>query len=245
MHEAVVAPGPDDTLGLRRLRDREDRAVVLDPGVVARDRAPRPLLLRLVVASEVGTDDVPALAAVASAEHDVPAVVHRLAVVGRDVDGGRPLEAVAPVFDAVAREIRGIGADVPRLAGLVVVAGEDPEVLAGVDDARIVGIVGGVAGFSAPDALPVFEPDSTAAQGVARAPGRAEVLHRPRDLVGHRVVHGHVIELRDGQVGGAPGLAAVGAQLHAAVVAVDHAPRVPGVDPHVVVVAVAEALRRA
>ncbi len=165
-----------------RLGQGEDGAVVLDAGVVAGDGTARPLLLRLVVAGEVGADHGPGLAAVVRAEHHVPAVVDRLRVVRRDDDGSRPLEAVAPVLAAVAREVVRIGAHVARLARPVVVAGEDPEVLAGVDD--VPGRSGSCAVWPAsppPTPCQSREPDASAVEAVARPPGRAQVLHGPGD----------------------------------------------------------------
>ena len=79
-------------------------------------------------------------------------------------------------------------------------------------------------------------------EAVARARRGAEVLHRAEDPVRHRGVGRHVVELRDRQHRRVPGRAAVGRDVHPAVVRRDHPPRVRGVDPHVVVVAVVDAL---
>ena len=51
-----------------------------------------------------------------------------------------------------------------------------------------------------------------------------------------------MIELGDRQGWGVPGFAAIGADIHAAVVGIDHAPRVFGVNPQIVVVAVVGAI---
>src|SRR5262249_60645882 len=78
VHEAVVAAGPEQTLGDVRLGQREDGAVDLDAGVVAGDRTAGPLLLGLVVARQVRACRLPRLAAVGRLEQDVGRVVqHR------------------------------------------------------------------------------------------------------------------------------------------------------------------------
>src|SRR5204862_2551132 len=64
LHVAVVGARPDDAAVSWRRRDREDRRVGLDAGVVLRDGpAGRPHRLR-IVAREIGADLRPALALV-------------------------------------------------------------------------------------------------------------------------------------------------------------------------------------
>src|SRR5262249_21174079 len=100
----------------------------------------------------------------------------------------------------------------------------------------------GVAGLAAADLVPVAVADAGRRQAVAR-PGRgAQVLHAAGDVVGCLVIDVDVVELADGQRRRVPGLAAAGGDVHAAVVAADHAPRVRRVDPQVVVVAVVKPL---
>src|SRR5262249_39723911 len=82
-------------------------------------------------------------------------------------------------------------------------------------------------------------------QAVAGPGRRAQVLHGAADVVRHAVVGVDVIELRDGRGRGVPALAGVGRDVHAAVVAVDHPPRVGRVDPQVVVGAVVRAVHGA
>src|SRR5205085_6239579 len=66
--------------------------------------------------------------------------------------------------------------------------------------------------------------------------------HGARDVVGGRVVHGYVVELRDGQGRRVPRLPAIRRQIHATVVAGNHALRVARVDPNVMVIAVVHLL---
>src|SRR5262249_38316257 len=154
---------------------------------------------------------------------------------------GRPLEAVLQLLAALAHGHGGVDADVLGHARAVVVAGDDTAVLAAVDDLRVERGGGREAGLAAADAAPVGAGDAGGVQAVARAGCGAEVLHGPRDVVGRAVVRGDVVELAQGQRRGVPGSAAVGGNVHAAVVAVNHAPRVGRVDPQVVVVAVVRA----
>ncbi len=237
VHPPVVAAGPDQVLAQRRLGEGEHRAVGLDAGVVAGDRAARPLLFRLVVARQVRADGGPGLAAVGGAEDDVGGVVDHLGIVRRDGDGGGPLEAVAHGLAAVARGIVRPGADGALLARAVVVAGDVAQILAGVDDGGIGRIGDHPAGLAAADAVPEGIGQAAAGQRVARSLAGADVLHRAGHPEGHPVVGRHMVELADRQRRSEPALAAVGRDVDAAVVARDHPPGVERVDPQVVVVA--------
>src|SRR5262249_34490482 len=77
---------------------------------------------------------------------------------------------------------------------------------------------------------------------VARPGGGADVLNRAHDVVGHTVVGGDVVELAQRQHRRVPALAAVGRDVHAAVVAVDHAARIERIDPQVVMIDVVRPL---
>src|SRR5262249_37509186 len=94
------------------------------------------------------------------------------------------------------------------------------------------------AALAAGGRLPVGARDALARAAVPDAHG-AVVLLRAEDAVWRRAVGGHAVELRGRLVlQRRPIRAAVGRNVRAAVVAFDHAPRVRGVDPQVVVVAV-------
>ena len=133
--------------------------------------------------------------------------------------------------------------DVAGLAGAVVEARHDPAVFPGVNDVRVFRITHRVPGFAPADAVPIAEADAPL-QTVARPARAAEILHAPHDAVRHRVVGVHMIKLGDGQRRGEPRLAAVAAEIDAAVVGVDHPVGVFRVDPHVVVIAVMDAFHR-
>ena len=210
VHQPVVAAGPEQRLVLRRFGEGEDRPVDLDAGVVAGDGTAGPLLLRLVVAGEIGAGGGPALPAVGAAEEHVARVIDQLrACAARRQDRRRPLEAVLQVLAAVSRGILGIDRHVPLLPRAVVVARDVAAVLAGVDDVGIGRVVRGVPGLAAAHAEPVGKPDAVPAQAVARPAGGAQVLHRARDAVRYLLVNAHVVELRDRERRRVPGVAAV------------------------------------
>ncbi len=120
------------------------------------------------------------LPAVACAEEHVGAVVDDLRVVRRDGDRRRPLDAVARELRAPARAVLRPGAHVARLAGAVVVAGEDAEVLAGVDDVRVRGVVRGVAGLAPAHPVPVAQRDPRRGEAVGGARRRCRGPAWPR-----------------------------------------------------------------
>ncbi|MBD3854056.1 MAG: hypothetical protein IFJ96_04685, partial [Acidobacteria bacterium] len=244
VHQTVIAAGPDEPGLDRRLGDREDRVVELDPGVVAGDRPPRPGLLGLVVAGQIGADRLPALAAVRALEEHVGGVVDDLRVVGRDHDRGRPLKAVSEVDRPMARPVFGVDADVRRLAGAPVITRDDAEVLTGPDDVGIGGVSNHMPGLASSDTVPVRRQDSATVQTVAGTGSRPEVLQAAHHPVGRGGVDRQVVELGDRQGRPEPGLAAVRGQGDAGVAADGHPLRVLGVDPDVVVVPAA-ALDRA
>ena len=122
---------------------------------------------------------------------------------------------------AHARGVLGPGADVARFLRPVVVARDDAEVFAGVDDVRIARVGVDVAGLAAADVVPVGEMDA-AGEAVARSLRGAEILHRAGDVVRTPVVDRHVVELRDRQRRRVPVRAAVARDVDAAVVGDDH-----------------------
>src|SRR5207245_5089132 len=150
------------------------------PGVVSGDRPSRPLLLRFVVAGEIGAHGGPGLPPVRGPEQDVGAVIDDLRVVRRDRDGSGPLKTIAIVLRAVTGQVLGIDRHVPGHAGPVVVPGADPEVFAGIDDARVGWIRRGPSSLAASDVVPVGIGDAAGVQAVARTRGGPEVLYGPR-----------------------------------------------------------------
>src|SRR5204863_3111405 len=144
VQETVVAPRPEHAALDRRLREREDRAVVLGTGVVLGDRTARWTELALVVAREVRTKALPGRSFVGGAEDVVSGVVQDVRVV-RGMHGRRgPLHAVLERARALAGARLGPHHDVARLTGPPVVARENPLIVAREDDVRIVRAYGDV-----------------------------------------------------------------------------------------------------
>ncbi len=241
VHQAVIAAGPEQVFLLGRLGQGEDSAVNLNARIVASDRAARPFFLCLVVPRQVAADRLPRLPAVGRFKQDIGRMIDRLRVMGRNDNWSGPLEAVFQILAAVAGGIGGIDADIARLAEAVVVARNDAPVFARVNNFRIGRVGGREARFAAADLEPIAQADARATQAIARSAGAAQVLHAAGDAVGHAIVASNVIELRNRQGWGMPGLAAVGRDVHAAIVAVDDPLRVLGIDPNVVMIAVVRA----
>ena len=106
------------------------------------------------------------------------------------------------------------------------------------DDGRIARLDRDVAALAAARLDPVDRGDDTAV-GLARETDGPVVLLRAVDAVGPLIVGAHVVELRGRLiVDGRPRLPAVERHAGAAVVALDHAAVIRGVDPEVVIVAV-------
>ena len=238
VHEAVVRARPQHAARDRRLREGEDRAVVLGAGVVLRDRAARGAEPLRIVSREVGADGLPRLALVARAEDAVAAVVEHVRVVWRQRDRRRPLEPVAHGARALPRARLGPHADEPRLFRAAIVPRDDPLVLAGVDDVGVVRPHRDVSGLAAAD-REVIRGGHAGDRRAARDAHRSVVLLAAVYPVRRAHVRGDVVELgRRLVVHAAPALTAVERHHASAVVALDHAVRVVGIDPEVVVVAV-------
>ena len=82
----------------------------------------------------------------------------------------------------------------------------------------------------------------TLRQTVARSGAGADVLHGAGDVIGQAVIDADVIELAPRQRRREPGFAAVGRDVHAAVVAVEDAARILRIDPDVMMIAVVRPL---
>ncbi len=93
MHLSIVGARPDQALLFRRLGQRENHAGIFHADVVGSEPS-RNLLAAFVVACQVGTDDLPAIAAIGGHVHKLAAHVNSVVVVGRNGDGEFPIEAV-------------------------------------------------------------------------------------------------------------------------------------------------------
>ena len=199
-----------------------------------------------VVQRQVRADHLPALPAVPRAVYVLAPHVDRLVVVRGDVDRGVPDEAVA---DAGGRPAALLGPylDGAVLPPLLLVADDDPAHHPrprgrGPHDVGIGRVRGGEAALAAPDVVPhaardVVDAPHAEDPAVAGAAIGRLVLLVPEHVVGDRVVHRHVVHLRVREPLPEPRLRAVDRDREPLVVRHDHAVRVRGVDPHVVVVA--------
>ena len=246
---AVVGTAPQDALLERVLEGGEDRAVVLNPGVVFSDRATRGDEPRRVVAGQVRADLLPALAQVGGAEEHVGGRVERGAPllagrhvqvpVGREEQGEVPLEPVAHALGAGAHGVVRPHRHVAALARAVVPHGQVAAVGAAEDEVGVRGVGGDVAALAASSGLPVAHADGAAIQGAGPDPHRGVVLLTAQEPVREGRVHGDPVHLRGGlHVLVGPGGAAVHAHVGAAVVGLDHPRRVARGNPQVVVVSV-------
>ena len=164
---------------------------------------------------------------------DVGAGVQRVGIVRGDHDGKRPLEAVLRALGAPSHWIVGIGIHVALLLGPPVETGQVAVVGAGVhrDEAAL----------AAAHRIPIGPADSEVARSAGDRHGGV-VLLRAVHAIGKRVVRDHVVELRGGLVVLLrPREPAVMADVHAAVVALDHPLGIRGIDPQIVVVAMRRA----
>ncbi len=191
-----------------------------------------------VIASQVGANDGPAHAGVGGLEQHFTSKVQGLWIVRRKDNRLGPLKAVFDIGGRPADGIHGPWIDRLHLTSAVIVARDFAAVRAGVHDLRIVGIGSDVAAFAAPDVVPIRTVDSAVCAGAGDAHGGV-VLLRSVDVVRKPIVSGDVIKLRGRLVVNAgPALRAVGRDGGAAIVPVDEALWVCGIDPKAVVVAV-------
>ena len=157
---------------------------------------------------------------------------------GREQNGRRPREPELHVVGRVPAAGVGPGRDVANLVAARVEERQRAVVAARDDQGVVEGDRPHPAALRivAADVEPVLAVD--AAPAARRDAERPHVLLAAEKMVGKVAVGGHVVELPDRQVVAlVPRAAAVHAQDDALVVALDHARRVPRVDPQVVVVA--------
>ena len=181
-------PGPDEPLLRARFGDRVDDVAVFDADVVRREAA-GDLLVRLVVAREVGTDHVPRAAAVGGGVHELAAGVDRVVVVRRDRERRVPHEAVLHVGRGVSAGAERPHFHVLALCARALVEPDDDAAAAsrsrrgGPDEVRVDRIRRGPAALAAFDAVPFAARDLPAAPAVARPAIRRAVLLVAVDVV--------------------------------------------------------------
>ena len=165
-------------------------------------------------------------------------VIDDVGIVRGNHDGHGPGVAIFLQRGRVAVGIFGPFLDALRLIGAAIEAREDGAFVVGVDDVRIARVGNDVAAFAAADGVPIARRSLAVIAARANADGRV-VLLRAVDAVLKIVVGGDVVELRGRLVVlRGPVFAAVDADGGAAVVAVDHAICVVGIDPQGVMIAV-------
>ena len=152
-----------------------------------------------------------------------------------------PLEAMLQIGHAPSDHIARPGIDRLRLLGAVVVAGNVSSVRARIDDVRVGGIGRDVSAFAATDLVIISLINSAAGTRVGNGDCRVILLSAIKP-VREPVIGGDVIELRRRLViQRGPTGAAVRRDGRPAVIAVDQALRIVGIDPEAVVVTVRRA----
>ena len=142
-----------------------------------------------------------------------------------------PLETMFDVGGSPSDGIDWPGIDGLFFAGAVVVARDVAAIGAGVNDIRVGGIGRDVAALATADVVPVGAIDGAVRAGAGDADGGV-VLLGTVDVVGEATVGGDVVELRGWlRVLARPGDAAVDGDGGAAIVAVDDALGIGGIDP--------------
>ena len=140
---------------------------------------------------------------------------------------------------ALSPEEQRVDLDVPAVVGAAVEAGEQRALAAGEKDVGIARIGRDIAALAAAHAVRVGGAASSASSaGAAGSADGGAVLLRAADMVRDLLGDGHVVELRGGVLLAGPRLAAVEGDVAAAVIALDHAQGVGGVDPEVVIIGV-------
>ena len=237
LHEPVVGTDPDRTARELRRRDLQDRVAVLRARHVFVDRSARRLLVRLLVARQVGADHRPVQPAVGAAEENVSA--DERGAVGGKRERRVPVEAMGQRREFVLRGAR-VGRHLARLLRAHVVDVH----LAGIavrrrgpHEVRIAGIEQRPHAVAGTGGIPVAVEHADAVVAGRRPAPRAVVLqpdtHRVRR---HHAVESDVVRLRDRQrVRLRPVPRAVGGEHHAFVARHGEPPSVGG-EPHVVIV---------
>src|SRR5882672_7502530 len=178
------------------------------------------------------------MAAIFRTEQELRRVIEGVGIIRRKDNGHRPSVAVLLDGSVVAVGIERPLLDILHLVGAAVEPGDVPEVGAGVNDVRIARVDGHVAALASAHGVPVRAVDVAAVAGSGDTDGGI-VLLRAIDAVRKIVVGGHVVELRGWLIPlRGPILTAVDRNGRAAVIAVDDAIGIVGIDPQAVVVAV-------
>ena len=172
LHESVVRACPDHTRLFRGLRDGENRARIFHADVVGSESA-GDLLPALVVAGQVGADDLPAIPTVRRDVDILAAHVNFIVIVRRNRNRELPVESVLCLRGAGSGNIFGPDLDLARLVIPFVEARYGPAYTAracaaGPDNVVVHRIWRGEAAFTPGHRMP-----DTARDGSAQAGGPA------------------------------------------------------------------------
>ncbi len=246
LHLPVVGTRPDQPRLFRRLGQRENHARIFHADVVGSEPSGN-LLSALVIARQVRTDDLPAIAAVSRDVHKLAAHVNLVVIVGRNRDGEFPVEAVLHLCRRCARHVIGPHLDLAVLVRALVetrycAADAARSGARGPDDVVVHRIRYGKTALASGHRVPrpardVVAQEAAKLQAVARAAPRRAVLPIPVNEVGNLVINSDVIHLRDRQANVVPVVPTIYRNIHPPIVDHRHAIPVRGIDPHLVIVA--------
>src|SRR6266850_1955876 len=231
MDEAVVGSCPEHAVLLGRFRQAENDVVILDGVLVFCDGTAGILLLGLVVAREVRADRGPGAALIHRTENELRGVIDDVGVVLRNEDRHSPGVAVFLSGSRVTIRKQGPLLDALGLVGAAIEPSEDWALVVGVNDIGIARIHGDGATFAAADGIPVAAIDEAAVAARADSDGGI-VLLGAIDAIQKIIVGSNVIKLRRWLIGlRGPIFSAIHGDRCAAVVPVDHALGILGINP--------------
>src|SRR6185312_15054486 len=212
----------------------EQGVVGLSAGDVVDDDAAAVDLLRFVVAGQIRADGLPTVASIGGVEEHIATDVDAVGVLEADFDGRGPVEAVLQAAGDQITDAQAVGNDVGGDAGAQIGTRGRAVLRFRVDDVGIAGREDGILAVAAGRHRPV----EGAIAGGGTAPG-VIVLQATAEVVGGFVAGRHHVELLDGDgIEEAEVLAGVVGKVDAAIVALDDAVGVVGINPDGVIVAV-------
>src|SRR5882724_136836 len=237
MDEAVVGSCPEHAVLLGRFRQAENDVVILDGVLIFCDGTAGILLLGLVVAREVRANRGPGAALIHRTENELRGVIDNIGIVLRNEDRHGPGVAVFLSGSRVTIRNHRPLLDALGLIGAAIEPSEDWALVVGVNDVGIAGIHGNRAAFTAADGIPVAAIDEAAVAARADSDGGV-VLLGAIDAIQKFIVGSNVIKLRRWLVTlRGPIFSAIYGDRCAAIVSVNHAQGILGINPQSVMIA--------
>ncbi len=224
-----------------RRRNREDRRVRLDAGLVSGDRTTGRTHGRRVGTGEIGTHLLPRRSVGGALPDLLRPRIEGVWIDWGEHDGEGPLHALDEVFRRLPHGILGPDVYLALFAVGVVVPAEAAPVTPREKDVGVGDAVGDVAALAAAHRDEEVRPAGVIRQVIPSLAGntrRAVVLLSTTDHVREVIRRRDAVELRGAIVLRGPGLPAVERHVGAAVIGVDHPIWIAGRDPEIVVVAV-------